>query len=267
VTDEYEVFALRYGTRASTKSKEFLRYSVYGEPDAPQQMDYYFWLIRNSRRTVLVDCGFDQERGAAKGRYQQVDPFGLLAAMGVRPGAVDHIVISHMHYDHIGNLEAFPQATVTVAQAEYDFWGGPLGQRAVLQSMVLPYELEVVRALEREGRLSFVDDTAELFSGVTVTRLPGHTPGQLITRVRTGSGDVVLASDAMHYYEEMERDRPFQLFEGLADTFRAYQSLRELAAEPRTAVFAGHDPRDTATHVSVLPNCIDLTQPISPSPR
>ena len=73
---------------------------------------------------------------------------------------MDHIVISHMHYDHIGNLEAFPNATVTVARAEYDFWGGPLGQHAVLQSMVLPYELEVVRALEREGRLSLVDETA-----------------------------------------------------------------------------------------------------------
>ena len=261
MTGQYEVFALRYGTRASTKSQEFLRFDVYGEPDAPQQMDYYFWLIRNESRTVLVDCGFDRVRGAAKGRYQEVAPLELLATMGVRPAAVDHIVISHMHYDHIGNLEAFPNATVTVARAEYDFWGGPLGQHAVLQSMVLPYELEVVRALEREGRLSLVDETAELFSGIAVTRLPGHTPGQLITRVRTRTGDVVLASDAMHYYEEMERDRPFRLFEGMADTFRCYQTLREIAAEPGTTVFAGHDPRDTGTHVSALPNCIDLTQP------
>jgi hypothetical protein len=60
----------------------------------------------------------------------------------------------------------------------------------------------------------------------------------------------------------MERDRPFRLFDGLADTFRAYETLREIAAEPGTTVFAGHDPRDRATHVSALPNCIDLTHPL-----
>jgi len=62
----------------------------------------------------------------------------------------------------------------------------------------------------------------------------------------------------------MELDRPFRLFEGMGDTFRSYQVLRDIAAEPGTTVVAGHDPRDTCTHVSALPNCIDLTQPMAP---
>ena len=261
-TVEYDVYALLYGRRLSTKAQEFLRWDVYREPDGPQEMAYYFWMIRHGDQIVLVDCGFDKERGAAKGRFQESDPLNLLAEMGVSPGSVTHIIASHLHYDHIGNLAHFPNASVTVSRAEYDFWAGPLGDRALLQSMVLPAELQLVLDIEKQGRLNLVGNSAELFPGLTVRLLPGHTPGLLITEVSTRSGRIVLASDAIHYYEEMERDRPFRLYEGLADTFRSYEELRHLAQEPRTRVIAGHDPRDTARFKMVRQNCLDLTAPV-----
>ena len=262
VPAEYEVYALYYGRRDSTKAKEFLRWDIYHEPDAAQDMAYYFWLIQSKDRTILVDCGFDRTRGAANGRFQKSNPIDLLRRMGVAPSEVSYIIVTHFHYDHIGNLARFPNATVAVSKAEYDFWAGPFQHLQILQSMVLPAELELIREIDRQGRLHLVENSDELFPGIRVTSLPGHTPGLLITEVPTRSGRIILASDAIHYYEEMELDRPFRLYESLADTLRSFEILRELAHQPHTRVIAGHDPRDITNYTMVQENCFDLARPI-----
>jgi glyoxylase-like metal-dependent hydrolase (beta-lactamase superfamily II) len=257
----YDVFALRYYSRSANKANEFFRYALYGEPDGPIGMDYFFWLLRNQDRTVLVDCGFDRERAARAGRSQDTEPLELLARMGVRAGDVDHIVISHMHYDHVGNLELFPNATVSMARKEFDFWTGPFGEKELMQVIVHPEDVQIVRKYLDEGRLQLIDDGAALYPGITATRLGGHTPGQLMVDVATTGGQLVLASDAIHYYEEMDRDRPFNLFDDIGEMYQAYGTLRDLAARADTTVVAGHDPRDVTAWTMVEKDCFDLTAP------
>jgi glyoxylase-like metal-dependent hydrolase (beta-lactamase superfamily II) len=263
--DKYEVHALRYSTRGASKAHEFFRHELYGVPDELLGMDYFFWLLRNDERTVLVDCGFDRERAAAKKRFQDTDPLELLARMDVRPGEVDHVVISHMHYDHVGNVELFPNATFSIAREEYDYWSGPYGNRELMTVVVDPEEMRIVQDLERQERLHLIDGSEQLFPGIVVTRLGGHTPGQVMVDVGTDSGQVVLASDAMHYYEEIELDRPYNLFSDLGDMYRSYDILRERDARPDTTVVAGHDPRVRAMFKTVLPDCVDLTAPVEGS--
>jgi len=257
----YEVHALRYATRTSKKSQEYFRYDLYRCPDEVQQMDYYFWLLRNDERTVLVDCGFDKVRGMAKNRAQETDPLELLDRMDVRPADVDHVIISHMHYDHVGNVGLFPNSIVTMARAEYEFWTGPYGSRELMQAIVIPEELRIVQDLDRQERLRLVDDSEEVLPGIVVTRLGGHTSGQAMVEVAAGSQGIVLASDAAHYYEEIEYDRPFRLFDDIGDMYGALDTLRELDARPDKTVIAGHDPRVGAMFKAVRSNCIDLTAP------
>jgi glyoxylase-like metal-dependent hydrolase (beta-lactamase superfamily II) len=69
----------------------------------------------------------------------------------------------------------------------------------------------------------------------------GHAPGQLIFEVAGEHGLIVLASDAIHYDDELELERPFGIFVDLADMYRGYQTLREYAASG-AAVVPGHDP-------------------------
>ena len=225
-------------------------------------LDYYFWLVRNDARTVLVDCGFDRDRGAARNRFHDTDPLELLDRMGLCPEDVDHVVLTHMHYDHVGNVERFPKATFSIAREEYDFWCGPGGDR-VSTALVDPEEVRIVRKLAHEERLHLVDSADELFPGLSVTRLGGHTPGQLIVRVDSGGGELVLASDAAHYYEEIEHDRPFALFTSLPDMYRAYDILRGLIGRPDTTVIAGHDPRVRSLFHEARPECLDLTAPVA----
>jgi glyoxylase-like metal-dependent hydrolase (beta-lactamase superfamily II) len=255
----YEVYAMRYATRASTKAQEYFRYDVYGLPDEPQTMDYYFWVVRNPDRTVLVDCGFDRERGRAKNRIQETDPAGLLARMGIAPADVDHVVISHMHFDHVGNLNLFPRATFSITREEYEFWTGPYGGRELMRSIVDPRDVEAVQDLERQGRLHLISGAEEIFPGVVVTPVGGHAPGLAIVEVAAATGQIVLATDAVHYYEALDRDHPIKLFADLGAVYRAYDLLRRLGARPGSTVIPGHDPRVGAEFRSARPNCIDLT--------
>lgn len=236
-----EVLAVRYGTRTATKSESYLNFHVYGEPDESFEMDYFFWLVRGPSGTVLVDCGFSAEAGARRGRTTLVDPVAALSALGVEPADVDRLVVSHAHYDHIGNLHRFPNAEVVLARREYEFWTGPYAGRLQFAHSTEADELAHLAVLHEEGRLRLVEDTLDLAPGIELVVVGGHTPGQLVTQVATDTGTVVLAADALHFYEELERDRPFFVVSDLIEMYKGFDVLREMTEDPGRLLVAGHD--------------------------
>lgn len=262
MSDTYEAYALKYGSAHVSKAAKYYRYEAYEESDEQIGIDFYFWLLRNEDRIVLVDCGFDDVRAPLRGYAHEVAPLDLLARFGVSAADVDHVVLSHMHFDHIGNIGLFPNATFTVARAELEFWTGEYSDRAFLSHSGEPEETAMVVELERQGRVRLVDGREEIFPGITVTPVRGHTPGQLVTQVATAAGNVVIASDAIHFYDEMEKDRPYWVFHDLEGMYRGFQLLRELEAEPTSHVVAGHDPAVMTRFKAVDDRCVDLTVPI-----
>jgi glyoxylase-like metal-dependent hydrolase (beta-lactamase superfamily II) len=236
-----DFLAVRYGTFLSTRAEMFYRYHAYGEEDGPIRLDYFFWLLRLQGETILVDTGFDPAAGARRGRTCLVEPTEALALVGVTPGQVGKVVVSHLHYDHVGNLSAFPEATFLVQRREFDFWTGPYGRRRQFALSSEPDEIAYLEAADREGRVKLLDGDGEVAPGVLAILVGGHCPGQQIVVVDAPSGRVVLASDALHFYEEMERDMPFAVLSSLPDTYRAYDLLRELEGAGARLV-AGHDP-------------------------
>jgi glyoxylase-like metal-dependent hydrolase (beta-lactamase superfamily II) len=262
-TPTHEVYALKFASWYNrTASHWFYRYDQYGEQDHPRPMDFFFWLIRNGDRTVLLDCGYDKERALRRHRQQDHEPRELLARFDVSPEDVDHVILSHLHFDHVGNLEMFPNATFTVARREFEFWSGPAGSVPSIQYPSNPEEIQILGRYASDGRVNLVEDSAELFPGIGVTRVGGHTPGQLVTTVESLNGSLVLASDAIHYYEEMEKDRIFAGYTDIEEMLATYRHLRDLDARPDTQVVAGHDPLVGRRFESVDSECIDLTRPV-----
>jgi glyoxylase-like metal-dependent hydrolase (beta-lactamase superfamily II) len=238
----WDVAVVRYATRTTRKSEVYLDYDRYGEPDAELGMDYFFHVLRGPDGVVLVDLGYDPAVGARRGRTTLCDPLVALERLGVAPAAVEDIVLTHLHYDHIGTLAAFPAARLWVQRAELDFWLGPRGREHPHCEVVEAGELELVRAALAEGRVRALDGSGPMLPGLFGVLAPGHSPGQTALVAGTHGGPVVLASDVAHYYEEAELRRPFAILTDLDEMLQSYDTLARLAAHPGARVLVGHDP-------------------------
>jgi glyoxylase-like metal-dependent hydrolase (beta-lactamase superfamily II) len=267
-----DVLAVRYGQRVTSRAESYLNFHLYGEPDAPLDIDYFFWVIREPGIAVtLVDTGFAPEVGDRRRRAHWATPAGALPGLGIAPADVTTVVISHAHWDHIGNLGQFPRAAIVMAQAEYDFWTSPMATRAHFAAHSEAAEIALLASARADGRITLFTGQHALAPGVDLIEVGGHTPGQLLVAVTTGTGTTVLASDALHFYEEVERDRPFAILADLPAMYRAYDTLAQLASQPGTHLVAGHDPAVRARFAAWCPpsgadgefQVTDLSRPVS----
>lgn len=238
----YEVTAILYGSLRSRRGDLYYRWDSYGDPDGEVEMAYYFWLLRSGERTVLVDTGFHPEAAARRGRTCLTEPLAALAQLGVAPESVSTVLVTHFHYDHVGNLGAFPEAELVVGATELEFWTGPLARRGQFAPHVDRVDIERIETAAAAGRVRTVAGEAEVLPGIRTIEVGGHSPGQLLVVVEQEGGRAVLTSDAVHFYEEMELDRPFGVIADLGAMYRAYDRVAELERVEGTAVAAGHDP-------------------------
>ena len=234
----YEVYALKYAHHARRASENF----IGGDPhDGPMPLDYYVWLIRGAGREIVVDTGFSAAMAAKRGREHLRCPARSLQLLGVDAAQVKDVVITHLHYDHVGNFELFPAATLHLQELEMRYATGRYMCRACFSGA---YEVEDVVGVVRrvyQGRVRFHDGDAELAPGVSLHLIGGHTMGLQAVRVATRRGWLVLASDASHFYANMEQARPFPIVWSVADMLDGYERMRALAASPQH-IIPGHDP-------------------------
>lgn len=239
----YQVVIARYGARVGRRSEIYLNHHLYGRDDAPLAMDYYVWAIRNSTTTIVVDTGFSRQGGLRRGRDLLIDPPEILASLGAHPDDSPLVAITHGHYDHVGNLDRFPSSQVVMAREELDFVDGPFVRRRQFHHSFEDDEIAGILAVRDQGRLRTFEGETELADGVQMIRVGGHTPGQSMITVPTTIGTVLLASDALHYYEELELDMPFSSVAELIPMYAAFDRIKAMRDGGEIDhVVTGHDP-------------------------
>lgn len=235
----YELYAIRYATNQGRKRGDNF---IFAErPDEPGPMDFFSWVAIGPGGPIVIDTGMHPDKARKHGHTFLRSPIEGLQALGVDPGSVERLILTHLHYDHTGHVEHFPAARLDLQAAEMRYVTGPYMEKRWFRRA---YEVDEITRFVRylhEGRLHLHGPEEEIAPGLTVHLVGGHCAGQEVVRVRTRRGWVVLASDALHYYEEYERGAPFTVAYSIADMIDAHDTIRRLA-DSDDHVVPSHDP-------------------------
>ena len=237
--DRWKVFAVKYAERnARSRSDSFI---FDDHPAEPHGMDYFVWVLDNGTRKIVVDTGYDAAEAERRDRPILQAPSQALQALDVVAEDVDTVILTHLHYDHAGGLDLFPNATFHVQAAEMAYATGPCMCHEVLQ---MPFTAEHVCQMVRRvysGRVVFHDGSSEVEPGVRVHCVGGHSRGLQVVEVQTDFGPLCLASDATHYYENYMAQKPFPIVSDVQNMLDGFDIITKLAGGAKRVV-PGHDP-------------------------
>ena len=171
----FEIYAVRYGHLDRRGASE--NFIGGDEHDLPMPLDYFVWAIVGANKTYVMDTGFDEAMGAKRQRTVVRPVDQGLRAIGIEAAQVSDVIISHMHFDHAGNTEMFPNARYHVQDREMAYCTGRCMCHPFLQHAFEPEDVKAMVGRVYEGRVSFHDGDSEIEPGLTVHRIGGHTAG------------------------------------------------------------------------------------------
>ncbi len=239
---------------------------VRGTPVASNQgttaVPMIFSLLQSAAgERILVDTGFASAASMTGPGFKDfVRSDEILARHGVAAGEIDTLVLTHLHFDHAGNLDAFPNARIFVQRHEYESWksvlarygsGGVTKDRWVFSSL----DENNFRALEAaiaQGRVTFLDGDHRLRDGVTCRLARDtHSFGIQWLEVETSAGPFALAGDVCYSYYCAERMWPPGYLQGNPWNMLAeIERIRAVAGDDLARMLPGHDMEIFARHRS-----------------
>jgi glyoxylase-like metal-dependent hydrolase (beta-lactamase superfamily II) len=216
-------------------------------------MDYFVWAIVGRNGTVVVDTGFNTHDAQLRNRRLLRTAAEGLTMIGADATTAPTVILTHLHYDHVGGFDQFPNARFHLQDREMNFaTGRHMTDSEYSHAFTARHVADVVMAVHAK-RVEFHDGDAELAPGISVHHIGGHTDGLQAVRVNTAAGWLVLASDASHYYENMEAARPFPIVFDVPAMVAGYDRLRSLAG-PGGVIVPGHDPMVFERHPPADPS-------------
>lgn len=244
----YEVFAIRYAS-----IPDFPVSALIAGADAQRKFSIAMtvWLIRGNGRNILVDSGFYRpqffKQFKVDGFMKASEAIGQPGIMpagqpALTPEDITDVIVTHMHWDHADGMDLFPKARIWLQKDEYTYYTGEAWQQPRTHGGIDPDDVLAVVKLNLAGRVTLVNgDSQEIFPGVTCYTGGKHTFQSQYVSVNTKAGTVILASDNMYLYENLEKHVPIAQTLDAASNLRAQDRMKQLATSPRLIV-PGHDP-------------------------
>jgi glyoxylase-like metal-dependent hydrolase (beta-lactamase superfamily II) len=240
--DKYEIYAVRFATIAG-----FPVASLVAGADRARRMDIAMtiWVLKGADgRVAVVDSGFHRDQYFRQYTVKDfVRPSDAIAPLGITADRVTDLFITHMHWDHAGGIDLFPNARVWIQKEEYDYYTGDAWQSARTHGGIDPEDVVEIVRRNTQGRVSFVkgDDETSI-SGITFGIGGKHTwQSQFVTATTPRNTTVVLASDNMYLYENLDTRAAISQTLDAASNLRTQDRMKSLASEVRLLV-PGHDP-------------------------
>jgi glyoxylase-like metal-dependent hydrolase (beta-lactamase superfamily II) len=208
-----------------------------------KKMDLNILLIRSNGRTILVDTGTGVSPQVGSGKLLQ-----NLAAEGIKPEDIDTVIHTHGHSDHVGgNTDAqgkpvFTQARHVMHKQEWDFWEARCREKNLepgMQTMMA----EVARGnlLPLKERFDLVEKKLEILPGIRFMLAPGHTPGNVILMLASGTQQLLCIGDLVHDPQEFLHPEMYRMIDSVPDqAYNTRVGILNRAAKDKLPVFASH---------------------------
>ena len=236
----YEIYALRYATIAN-----FPVSGLVAGADRSRRMDIAMmvWLVEGNGHHILVDSGFYRDRFMQQWKpADYVKPSEVIARAGLKPEDITDIVVTHLHWDHADGVDLFPKARTWIQKDELEYYAGTAWQARGTHGGIDPDDVLALVKLNTEGRVALVNgDAQEILPGIACYTGGKHTYASQFVTVNTAAGTVVLASDNLYLYENLDKHVPIAQTLDAESNLRAQDRMKQLAADPRLIV-PGHDP-------------------------
>jgi glyoxylase-like metal-dependent hydrolase (beta-lactamase superfamily II) len=235
----WQVYALRYATIRAFPVRDL----VTGA-DTTRTIDIAMmvWLLEGpDRRKVLVDAGFYRQKFLDEWKpADYVRPSEVAQRLGVSRDSITDVIISHVHWDHLDGADLFPNARIWIQREEYEHYVNAEGNP--LAAAIDTLDAAMLAALKAAGRVSLVNGDAQgILPGIVAYTGGKHTFQSQYVGVHTAKGTVVVASDNLYLYENLEKHAPIAQTLDAKSNLAAQERMKKLASSPRLIV-PGHDP-------------------------
>jgi len=240
---DYTIEAIRYGT-----IPQFPVSGLVVGAAANEKIDIplVFWLVRGEGRSILLDAGFYRQNWMDRFKVKDfIRPDEAVRQAGVDPTGITDAIISHAHWDHVGGVELFPNATIWIQKDEFAYYTGLAWQAGGDHGGIDPEDMLVLLRRNTQGKLRLVDgDDREILPGIRVFTGARHTFSSQYIRI-DGNPPFVLASDNCYLYRNLETRTPIP-------TFTPGDREGNLKALDRMVSLAGASERVVPSHDPLL---------------
>ena len=234
----YEIYALKYGG-PYTRPGSMVRW--FQDMDKYVQIHYYIFAIRGGGETIVVDCGVHPEVAKQRNLAAYVSPAEVLKRIDIDAAKVKHLILTHIHFDHVSGIQLFPRANIYLQEKEFNFWiKDPIAKKAPFLFLTDAAANRYLAKQEGKKRLHLIRGDKKILPGIELLLAPGHTPGLQVIAVNTAKGTAIVGSDLAHMGSSYQTDFPSSIITDMITWMKSYDKVRPRASSP-DLLFPGHD--------------------------
>jgi glyoxylase-like metal-dependent hydrolase (beta-lactamase superfamily II) len=242
----YQVYALKFASR--THPAPISQLAMNGPDNDSVNLFFIVWLIKGSNaKNILVDAGFlnDVEEAKDFDVTNYIRPDSMLLRINLRPEDITDIILTHPHWDHLDGVALFPNAHVWIQKEDFNYFVGTAWQKDGNNGGFDKRDVRKLIDLNLANKLTLVEgDDQEIIPGVKVYTGSRHTFNSQYVLVETAGDKIILASDNIWIYYNLEHLRPAPPY-GTFDTsayVKSMQRMKTLVSNTKYIV-PGHDSK------------------------
>jgi len=225
----YEIYALKYG---GPYTRPGCMINWFQDMDRTTQINYYIFAIRGGGETIVVDCGVHPDVAKQRNLASYVSPADALKRIDIDAAKVKHLIVTHVHFDHVSGIQLFPKATIYIQEKEFNFWvKDPIADAVANRHLAKQ---------KGKKRLRLIRGDKKILPGIELLLVPGHTIGLQAVAVNTAQGTAIVGSDLAHSLQSYKTDIPSAIITDMIVWMKSYDKAKAKVSSP-DLLFPGHD--------------------------